>query len=152
MYPYTQDVVLMKLDFISRICEHEHFIPLNLPFKKKSESVSVLYMYSTCKFGGFIWLSHTSCTSFTAAEVLYTLNNEYCRAHYLAGILLTEVHKCTANSCRGWVGLLHESLVPLYSNNEYPFPSTLTQLVSTYPSLFLCTPPCFLISLPIMYM
>ena len=27
----------MKLDFLGRVCEHEHFIPLNLPFKQKGE-------------------------------------------------------------------------------------------------------------------
>ena len=25
----------MKLEFLSKVCEHEHFIPLNLPFKTK---------------------------------------------------------------------------------------------------------------------
>ncbi len=27
----------MKLDFLGRVCEHEHFIPLNLLFRRKGE-------------------------------------------------------------------------------------------------------------------
>uniref|UniRef100_A0A1X7U0L2 DOCKER domain-containing protein n=1 Tax=Amphimedon queenslandica TaxID=400682 RepID=A0A1X7U0L2_AMPQE len=56
----TQFVSELRLDFLSYVCEHEHFIPLNLPFKTKPVLMT------------------------------FYINDEYCTDHYLAGLLLRE--------------------------------------------------------------
>uniref|UniRef100_A0A1X7T5W0 C2 DOCK-type domain-containing protein n=2 Tax=Amphimedon queenslandica TaxID=400682 RepID=A0A1X7T5W0_AMPQE len=60
----TQFVSELRLDFLSYVCEHEHFIPLNLPFKTKPVLMT------------------------------FYINDEYCTDHYLAGLLLREVSYC----------------------------------------------------------
>ncbi|XP_032887032.1 dedicator of cytokinesis protein 10 isoform X3 [Amblyraja radiata] len=57
-----------KFDFLHEICNHEHFIPLNLPilfFKSKSGN--------------------------EGSQPEYTLTSEFCRNHFLVGLLLREV-------------------------------------------------------------
>ncbi|CAI7991444.1 Dedicator of cytokinesis protein 11, partial [Geodia barretti] len=51
----------LKLEFLTIICEHEHFIPLNLPFPV------------------------------SAAEMEFSVSDEYYRKHFLMGVLLREV-------------------------------------------------------------
>uniref|UniRef100_UPI00398F8684 dedicator of cytokinesis protein 10 n=1 Tax=Pristiophorus japonicus TaxID=55135 RepID=UPI00398F8684 len=57
-----------KFDFLHEICNHEHFIPLNLPM---------------------LFLKNKSGKEGTQPE--YTLTNEFCRNHFLIGLLLREV-------------------------------------------------------------
>eukprot|EP01135_Chromosphaera_perkinsii_P006340 Nk52_evm69s485 gene=Nk52_evmTU69s485 len=62
----TSDVVLlgMKLDFLSIVCNYEHYIPLNLPFLFDDEA-NLAFSVELCP--------------------------EYVQNHYLAGLLLSEV-------------------------------------------------------------
>ncbi|XP_048460342.1 dedicator of cytokinesis protein 10 isoform X3 [Rhincodon typus] len=57
-----------KFDFLHEVCNHEHFIPLNLPM---------------------LLLKNRSGKEGTQPE--YTLTNEFCRSHFLIGLLLREV-------------------------------------------------------------
>ncbi|XP_062901937.1 dedicator of cytokinesis protein 10 isoform X1 [Mobula hypostoma] len=57
-----------KFDFLHEICNHEHFIPLNLPV---------------------LFLKNKSGNKDTLPE--HTLTNEFCRNHFLVGLLLREV-------------------------------------------------------------
>ena len=43
----VQHLSRLKLDFIRIVCDHEHFVPLNLPFPKSSESVETVFMATT---------------------------------------------------------------------------------------------------------
>ncbi|XP_069752851.1 dedicator of cytokinesis protein 10 [Narcine bancroftii] len=57
-----------KFDFLHEICNHEHFIPLNLP---------ILFFKNTSGNEG--------------TQPAHTLTNEFCRDHFLVGLLLREV-------------------------------------------------------------
>uniref|UniRef100_A0A8C3BQK5 Dedicator of cytokinesis 10 n=1 Tax=Cairina moschata TaxID=8855 RepID=A0A8C3BQK5_CAIMO len=50
-----------KFDFLQEVCHHEHFIPLCLPIRSGNQ------------------------------DLTYTLTNEFCRKHFLIGVLLREV-------------------------------------------------------------
>ena len=68
----------MKFDFLRVICNHEHFIPLNLPFAVKGNytySVTIYVLYK-------IIVAHNYETE---------LNDDFCRQHFLVGLLLKEV-------------------------------------------------------------
>ncbi|XP_078065091.1 dedicator of cytokinesis protein 10 [Mustelus asterias] len=56
-----------KFDFLHEICNYEHFIPLNLPMFLKNRSGK------------------------EGIQPEYTLTNEFCRNHFLIGLLLREV-------------------------------------------------------------
>uniref|UniRef100_A0A4W3JXC9 Dedicator of cytokinesis 10 n=1 Tax=Callorhinchus milii TaxID=7868 RepID=A0A4W3JXC9_CALMI len=58
-----------KFDFLREVCNHEHFIPLNLP------TVSCMCLFS----------------SGIGVHPEYTLTNEFCHNHFLVGLLLREV-------------------------------------------------------------
>ncbi|XP_034713258.1 dedicator of cytokinesis protein 11 [Etheostoma cragini] len=59
----------MKFDFLMTICNHEHFIPLNLPMA----------------FG------RTKLQRVQEQSLEFSLTEEYCRNHFLVGLLLREV-------------------------------------------------------------
>uniref|UniRef100_A0A669CYV0 Dedicator of cytokinesis 11 n=1 Tax=Oreochromis niloticus TaxID=8128 RepID=A0A669CYV0_ORENI len=59
----------MKFDFLMTVCNHEHFIPLNLPMA----------------FG------RTKLQRVQEQSLEFSLTEEYCRNHFLVGLLLREV-------------------------------------------------------------
>uniref|UniRef100_A0A8C2ZAR9 Dedicator of cytokinesis 11 n=1 Tax=Cyclopterus lumpus TaxID=8103 RepID=A0A8C2ZAR9_CYCLU len=67
----------MKFDFLMTVCNHEHFIPLNLPMA----------------FGPTLVLSINlpDCLTYTEQSLEFSLTEEYCRNHFLVGLLLREV-------------------------------------------------------------
>uniref|UniRef100_A0AAQ4S259 Dedicator of cytokinesis 11 n=1 Tax=Gasterosteus aculeatus aculeatus TaxID=481459 RepID=A0AAQ4S259_GASAC len=72
----------MKFDFLMAVCNHEHFIPLNLPMafgRTKMQRVQDFIPYATELFGPV-----DQCLEFSLTE-------EYCRNHFLVGLLLREV-------------------------------------------------------------
>ncbi|XP_028330887.1 dedicator of cytokinesis protein 11 isoform X3 [Gouania willdenowi] len=72
----------MKFDFLMVVCNHEHFIPLNLPMafgRTKLQRVQDFILYATELFGPV-----DQCMEFSLTE-------DYCRNHFLVGLLLREV-------------------------------------------------------------
>uniref|UniRef100_A0A3P8PFZ1 Dedicator of cytokinesis 11 n=1 Tax=Astatotilapia calliptera TaxID=8154 RepID=A0A3P8PFZ1_ASTCA len=70
----------MKFDFLMTLCNHEHFIPLNLPMafgRTKLQRVQDFIPYATELFG--------------PQSLEFSLTEEYCRNHFLVGLLLREV-------------------------------------------------------------
>ncbi|XP_037912923.1 dedicator of cytokinesis protein 9 isoform X4 [Hermetia illucens] len=61
-----------KLSFLQEVCQHEHYVPLNLPFllSPKNRPPDLIQHF--------------------------TLSEEFCRQHFLAGLLLQEI-KCSLN-------------------------------------------------------
>ena len=68
-----------KYDFLTKVSEHEHYIPLSLPLMRKG-------MIKTFKD---IRMEET--TLFDNLKCDYTLSDEYRKNHYLAGLLLHEL-------------------------------------------------------------
>uniref|UniRef100_A0A8B9RVE6 Dedicator of cytokinesis 10 n=2 Tax=Accipiter nisus TaxID=211598 RepID=A0A8B9RVE6_9AVES len=69
-----------KFDFLQEVCHHEHFIPLCLPIRSSNIPGKVPPQK------GFLFLS----ILFQDIPE-YTLTNEFCRKHFLIGVLLREV-------------------------------------------------------------
>uniref|UniRef100_A0A8C3LNU8 Dedicator of cytokinesis 10 n=2 Tax=Galliformes TaxID=8976 RepID=A0A8C3LNU8_CHRPC len=62
-----------KFDFLQEVCHHEHFIPLCLPIRSSN-------------------IPGKTFLSFLFQDIPeYTLTNEFCRKHFLIGVLLREV-------------------------------------------------------------
>ncbi|RVE60178.1 hypothetical protein OJAV_G00178310 [Oryzias javanicus] len=73
----------MKFEFLMTACNHEHFIPLNLPMafgRTKLQRVQDLIPYATELFGPV-----------AEQSLEFSLTEEYCRNHFLVGLLLREV-------------------------------------------------------------
>ncbi|KAE8584717.1 hypothetical protein XENTR_v10021082 [Xenopus tropicalis] len=73
-----------KFEFLQTICSHEHFIPLNLPMvfaKTKLLRVQDLLSYAVERF--------------TSLDINLecSLTDDYCRNHFLVGLLLREVQQ-----------------------------------------------------------
>ncbi|XP_061455004.1 dedicator of cytokinesis protein 11 isoform X1 [Rhineura floridana] len=74
-------LVEYKFEFLQTICNHEHYIPLNLPMTfAKPKLQRVQDFFSTVR------------ERFTSvdANLEYSLSDEYCRHHFLVGLLLRE--------------------------------------------------------------
>ncbi|XP_077682081.1 dedicator of cytokinesis protein 11 isoform X2 [Eretmochelys imbricata] len=74
-------LVEFKFEFLQTICNHEHYIPLNLPMifaKPKLQRVQDFFSFAVERF--------------TSVDVNleYNLTDEYCRHHFLVGMLLRE--------------------------------------------------------------
>ncbi|XP_035744752.1 dedicator of cytokinesis protein 10 isoform X4 [Egretta garzetta] len=67
-----------KFDFLQEVCHHEHFIPLCLPIRSSNIPDPVTPSESTQEYR-------------TSDIPEYTLTNEFCRKHFLIGVLLREV-------------------------------------------------------------
>ncbi|KAJ6669308.1 hypothetical protein lerEdw1_008117 [Lerista edwardsae] len=67
-----------KFDFLQEVCNHEHFIPLCLPMRSADIPDPITPSETTQQF-------HAS----DIPE--YTVTNEFCRKHFLIGLLLREV-------------------------------------------------------------
>ncbi|XP_035263368.1 dedicator of cytokinesis protein 11 isoform X2 [Anguilla anguilla] len=79
----------MKLEFLMVVCNHEHYIPLNLPMafgRTKLHRVQDLISYAVERF------------STVDLGLEYSLTEEYCRNHFLVGLLLREVAEAL-NGC-----------------------------------------------------
>ncbi|XP_030430462.1 dedicator of cytokinesis protein 11 isoform X8 [Gopherus evgoodei] len=74
-------LVEFKFEFLQTICNHEHYIPLNLPMtfaKPRLQRVQDFFSFAVERF--------------TSVDVNleYNLTDEYCRHHFLVGMLLRE--------------------------------------------------------------
>ncbi|XP_034066449.1 dedicator of cytokinesis protein 11 isoform X1 [Gymnodraco acuticeps] len=72
----------MKFDFLMSMCNHEHFIPLNLPMafgRTKMQRVQDFIPYATELFGP------------VEQSLEFSLTEDYCRNHFLVGLLLREL-------------------------------------------------------------
>uniref|UniRef100_A0A3Q2CL51 Dedicator of cytokinesis 11 n=1 Tax=Cyprinodon variegatus TaxID=28743 RepID=A0A3Q2CL51_CYPVA len=72
----------MKFEFLMAVCNHEHFIPLNLPMafgRTKLQRVQDLIPYATELFGP------------VEQSLEFSLTEEYCRNHFLVGLLMREI-------------------------------------------------------------
>ncbi|KAL0970254.1 hypothetical protein UPYG_G00239490 [Umbra pygmaea] len=72
----------MKFDFLMTVCNHEHYIPLNLPMafgRTKLQRVQDFISYATELFGAVDQSLESS------------LTEEYCKNHFLVGLLLMQV-------------------------------------------------------------
>ncbi|XP_036403695.1 dedicator of cytokinesis protein 11 [Megalops cyprinoides] len=72
----------MKFDFLMTVCNHEHYIPLNLPMpfgRTKLQRVQDLISYAVERFGA------------VDLSLEFSLTEDYCRNHFLVGLLLREV-------------------------------------------------------------
>uniref|UniRef100_A0A8C2TBL6 Dedicator of cytokinesis 10 n=1 Tax=Coturnix japonica TaxID=93934 RepID=A0A8C2TBL6_COTJA len=67
-----------KFDFLQEVCHHEHFIPLCLPIRSSNIPDPMTPSESTQEYR-------------TSDIPEYTLTNEFCRKHFLIGVLLREV-------------------------------------------------------------
>ncbi|XP_075999831.1 dedicator of cytokinesis protein 11 isoform X2 [Genypterus blacodes] len=72
----------MRFEFLMTVCNHEHFIPLNLPMafgRTKMQRVQDFIPYATELFGS------------VEQSLEFSLTEDYCRNHFLVGLLLREV-------------------------------------------------------------
>ncbi|XP_029609786.1 dedicator of cytokinesis protein 11 [Salmo trutta] len=72
----------MKFDFLMTVCNHEHYIPLNLPMafgRTKLQRVQDFISYAMELFGA------------VDQSLESALTEEYCKNHFLVGLLLREV-------------------------------------------------------------
>uniref|UniRef100_A0A8C1I073 Dedicator of cytokinesis 11 n=1 Tax=Cyprinus carpio carpio TaxID=630221 RepID=A0A8C1I073_CYPCA len=72
----------MKFDFLMTVCNHEHYIPLNLPMafgRTKLQRVQDFISYAAERFG------------VVDQNLEYSLTEDYCKNHFLVGLLLREV-------------------------------------------------------------
>uniref|UniRef100_A0A8C2UA14 Dedicator of cytokinesis 9 n=1 Tax=Coturnix japonica TaxID=93934 RepID=A0A8C2UA14_COTJA len=69
-----------KFEFLRVVCNHEHYIPLNLPIFKLIDKLFKLYH----SLQGISAL-------FSDLQLDYSLTDEFCKNHFLVGLLLREV-------------------------------------------------------------
>ncbi|XP_026793122.3 dedicator of cytokinesis protein 11 isoform X1 [Pangasianodon hypophthalmus] len=72
----------MKFYFLMAVCNHEHYIPLNLPMafgRTKLQRVQDFISYAA------------ECFGVIDQSLEYSLTEDYCRNHFLVGLLLREV-------------------------------------------------------------
>ncbi|XP_056115262.1 dedicator of cytokinesis protein 11 isoform X1 [Rhinichthys klamathensis goyatoka] len=72
----------MKFDFLMTVCNHEHYIPLNLPMafgRTKLQRVQDFISYAA------------ECFGVVDQSLEYSLTEDYCKNHFLVGLLLREV-------------------------------------------------------------
>ncbi|XP_048192271.1 dedicator of cytokinesis protein 11 isoform X2 [Perognathus longimembris pacificus] len=69
-----------KFEFLQTICNHEHYIPLNLPmtFAKPKRRIQDIYSFVV------------DCLTSVDSNLEYSLSDEYCKNHFLVGLLLRE--------------------------------------------------------------
>uniref|UniRef100_A0A8B9LJ80 Dedicator of cytokinesis 11 n=1 Tax=Astyanax mexicanus TaxID=7994 RepID=A0A8B9LJ80_ASTMX len=75
----------MKFYFLMTVCNHEHYIPLNLPMafgRTKLQRVQDFISYAA---------ELTVVHYFADQSLEYSLTEDYCRNHFLVGLLLREV-------------------------------------------------------------
>uniref|UniRef100_A0A674DY32 Dedicator of cytokinesis 11 n=1 Tax=Salmo trutta TaxID=8032 RepID=A0A674DY32_SALTR len=79
----------MKFDFLMTVCNHEHYIPLNLPMafgRTKLQRVQDFISYATEIFGA------------VDQSLESALTEDYCKNHFLVGLLLREVAEALQGS------------------------------------------------------
>uniref|UniRef100_A0A4X2M111 Dedicator of cytokinesis 9 n=1 Tax=Vombatus ursinus TaxID=29139 RepID=A0A4X2M111_VOMUR len=69
-----------KFEFLRVVCNHEHYIPLNLPMPFGKGRIQ---RYQECNFFSFV--------NFLYLQLDYSLTDEFCKYHFLVGLLLREV-------------------------------------------------------------
>uniref|UniRef100_A0A8C1F8Y1 Dedicator of cytokinesis 11 n=1 Tax=Cyprinus carpio carpio TaxID=630221 RepID=A0A8C1F8Y1_CYPCA len=72
----------MKFNFLMTVCNHEHYIPLNLPMafgRTKLQRVQDFISYAA------------ECFGVVDQSLEYSLTEDYCKNHFLVGLLLREV-------------------------------------------------------------
>uniref|UniRef100_T1GAE7 DOCKER domain-containing protein n=1 Tax=Megaselia scalaris TaxID=36166 RepID=T1GAE7_MEGSC len=102
-----------KFQFIRELCFHEHYIPLNMPFAvnpKKQKKRNTLIQH-------------------------FTLSEEFCREHYLAGLLLMEVKSSlneVSNIRRMALGVLRELIAKHDLDDRYQNKGQLSRIALLY--------------------
>lgn len=102
-----------KFQFIRELCFHEHYIPLNMPFAvnpKKQKKRNALIQH-------------------------FTLSEEFCREHYLAGLLLMEVKSSlneVSNIRRMALGVLRELIAKHDLDDRYQNKGQLSRIALLY--------------------
>ncbi|XP_071839033.1 dedicator of cytokinesis protein 11-like isoform X31 [Apostichopus japonicus] len=93
----------MKFEMIRVVCRHEHYIALNLPLQKKGQVKHQLKTTpSSCNIYSITSSAYTGHSrrlvplrygkdQFKDIKYDYTLTEEFCREHFLAGLVLREV-------------------------------------------------------------
>ncbi|XP_072573222.1 dedicator of cytokinesis protein 11 isoform X1 [Paramormyrops kingsleyae] len=75
-------LTVMKYDFLLTVCNHEHYIPLNLPMafsRTRLQRMHDMIPFATDRFG------------VVDQNLEVSLTEDYCRNHFLVGLLLREV-------------------------------------------------------------
>ncbi|XP_053311309.1 dedicator of cytokinesis protein 9 isoform X1 [Spea bombifrons] len=72
-----------KFEFLRVVCNHEHYIPLNLPMPFGKGRIQ--------RYQAFLSPTLESLESPVDLQLDYTLTDEFCRNHFLVGLLLREV-------------------------------------------------------------
>ncbi|XP_055002202.1 dedicator of cytokinesis protein 9 isoform X10 [Sorex araneus] len=72
-----------KFEFLRVVCDHEHYIPLNLPMPFGKGRIQ--------RYQAFLSPSVESDGSPVDLQLDYSLTDEFCRNHFLVGLLLREV-------------------------------------------------------------
>ncbi|XP_055683113.1 dedicator of cytokinesis protein 9 isoform X1 [Lutzomyia longipalpis] len=99
-----------KFSFLQEVCSHEHYVPLNLPFILSPKNRPDI-------------LQH------------FTLTEEYCRQHFLAGLLLQEVKSAlneVANTRRMALGTLKELLAKHDLDDRYAGKGQISRIAMIY--------------------
>ncbi|XP_043547248.1 dedicator of cytokinesis protein 9 isoform X7 [Chiloscyllium plagiosum] len=73
----------LKFEFLRVICNHEHYIPLNLPMPFGKGRVP--------RYQAFLSPTVESCTAPVDLQLDFTLTDDFCKNHFLVGLLLREV-------------------------------------------------------------
>ncbi|XP_037537707.1 dedicator of cytokinesis protein 11 [Nematolebias whitei] len=76
----------MKFEFLMTLCNHEHFIPLNLPMAFGRTKLQRVQGEQHVLDYVLMFILHTD-----EQSLEFSLTEEYCRNHFLVGLLLREV-------------------------------------------------------------
>ncbi|XP_072434130.1 dedicator of cytokinesis protein 9-like isoform X10 [Chiloscyllium punctatum] len=81
--PKVETLFELKFEFLRVICNHEHYIPLNLPMPFGKGRVP--------RYQAFLSPTVESCTAPVDLQLDFTLTDDFCKNHFLVGLLLREV-------------------------------------------------------------
>ncbi|XP_035004387.1 dedicator of cytokinesis protein 11 isoform X1 [Hippoglossus stenolepis] len=120
----------MKFDFLMTVCNHEHFIPLNLPMafgRTKLQRVQDFIPYATELFGP------------VEQSLEFSLTEDYCRNHFLVGLLLREVAEAVQQGPEVRqlaVSVLKNLLIKHAMDDRYTFKNQQARICLLYLPLF----------------
>ncbi|KAJ3592631.1 hypothetical protein NHX12_007758, partial [Muraenolepis orangiensis] len=72
-----------KFEFLRVVCNHEHYVPLNLPMPFGKGRIQ--------RFQALLTPNTESCDTSVDLQLDYSLTDDFCRNHFLVGLLLREV-------------------------------------------------------------
>ncbi|KAL5475482.1 hypothetical protein EMCRGX_G025301 [Ephydatia muelleri] len=113
----TAQLAELKLGFLHVVCDHEHFIPLNLPFPNPAANV-------------------ISLSIFIADKMEYSLSDDFCKKHFMIGVLLRELESAlqyeTYPIRRKTIKILRNLLAKHDSDKRYSDPGMKTRIANLY--------------------